>query len=120
LQADVKVFPGAPLSVRERRTVWFLAQGLTYTSAARRMGLHPATVKAAGGRVLVKLEAANMVQAVFIATSAGIIGRYIDCGTRAAYLRHLARKEITCHACRMANAEHARAQRAGELRKKES
>lgn len=122
LQASVSTaHPGAPLTALERYTLWHLAQGMTYGSLARKRGRHVQTLKAEGARILVKLRAHNMTQAVFLAVDAGIIGRYLDCGTRNAYLRHRRRGESTCMACRLDNAEHSRAQRAGELkRKKES
>lgn len=121
LQASVKwrPTPGAPLSKGERTTLWYLAQGHTYRSAARARGIGVDGIRTQVRSILGKTGSTSTAQAVFVALNSGVIGQYLDCGTRNAYLRHRKRGETTCLACRLANAEHSRAQRAGDLRKKE-
>lgn len=103
--------PGGELSKLERKVLWHAAQGLTVAATARALGKSAPAVQDARHRLLGKLDATSVVQAVHLAHVAGLIGTYADCGDRAAYLRHLRRRDPTCTACRAANARNAQAQR---------
>lgn len=107
--------PGGKLTPLERTVLWHAAQGLTIAATARAMSKSAPAVQDARHRLLGKLGAASLVQAVHIAGMAGLIGQYEDCGDRAAYLRHLRRREDACLACRAANARHEADRRAGRL-----
>ena len=107
--------PGGKLSRLERTVLWHAAQGLTIAATARAMDKSAPAVQDARHRLLKKLDAASIVHAVHLAGMAGLIGQYPDCGDRAAYLRHLRRREPACLACRAANAVHEADRRAGRL-----
>lgn len=103
------------LSDRQRRILWHRAQGLSGPQVARAEHIAVGTVDWHERVIRHALHAANITNAVWVATLAGLIGQYPDCGDRAAYLRHLRRKETPCPACRAANARHGVEQRAGRL-----
>ncbi|MGD4206347.1 response regulator transcription factor, partial [Xanthomonas citri pv. citri] len=63
----------AELSDREREIFTLVGQGLTNTEIAQRLHLSESTVKAHFGRVLLKLELSNRVQAVILAYERGIV-----------------------------------------------
>lgn len=106
---------GQPLTARETACLWSLAQGKTYAAMAREWKITEKGAASSGHRLLVKLGAAVAAQAVHIGMCRGLIGMYEDCGDRAAYLRHLARREPADPKCLLANAVHSREQRAGRL-----
>ncbi|MGW0032082.1 LuxR C-terminal-related transcriptional regulator [Streptomyces sp. NPDC003314] len=108
--------PGSKLTDLERKVLWHAAQGLTIAATARVMGKSAPAVQDARHRLLAKLRATSLVQAVHLAGMAGIIGAYEGCGDRAAYLRHLRRRETPCPACRAANARNQAARRAAEFK----
>jgi len=104
------------LSSRQKTILWHRAQGLTGPQIARQMCLAVATVNYHEQMICHALEAVNITHAVHLGHLQHLIGSRPDCGDRAAYLRHLRRKEQACPACKAANAEHAVAQRAGQLK----
>lgn len=107
---------GAGLTANELGVLRGAAAGQTYAVIGRQLGLNEKSIAKIAFRAARKLGARNITNAVWVATLTGVIGRYPDCGDRAAYLRHLRRKETPCPACRAANARHGVAQRAGQLR----
>jgi len=64
----------AALSPRERDVFIEVGRGLTNAEIARALHLSESTVKAHFGRILVKLELANRVQAVIRAYELGVVG----------------------------------------------
>lgn len=112
--------PGPDLTPNERAVLWGAAQGETYARIASRLGYAEKSVNKMAFRLARKLDARSITHAVHLAHIRGLIGTYPDCGDRAAYLRHLRRREPTCTACRAANARHAVDQRAGRLTQQEA
>lgn len=110
---------GPELTEAERRLLYSMAHGARYKQVAHAEGVHVQTVKARGFRAVHKLGAATLAEAVAIALLDGLIGRYEDCGTHAAYQRHRRRREHPDALCLSAKAEHDRAYRARNTRKKE-
>lgn len=102
-----------PLTERQRAALWLRAQGLTEASVGRRLEppITAAGVESLIKKAVVRLEARSLTNAIFIALNTGVIGPYLDCGTRKAYLRHLRREEPSCVACRRANSERVLSQR---------
>jgi DNA-binding CsgD family transcriptional regulator len=107
---------GTELTRIEHLMLWHAAHGHTYASMARSLGYTRQSAANIGVRIVRKLGAANITNAVYLAVSNNLIGTHPDCGDRAAYLRHLRSKEPPCRACKNANATHAVAQRAGLLK----
>ncbi|MFJ9037939.1 hypothetical protein ACIRF8_15270 [Streptomyces sp. NPDC102406] len=107
---------GTGLTRIEHLMLWHAAHGYTYASMARALGYTRLSAANIGVRIARKLGAANITHAVYLATERNLIGTHPDCGDRAAYQRHLHRKEPACRACKNANAAHAVAQRAGLLK----
>lgn len=105
----------ADLSERQRRILWLRAQGLSGPQAARHECIAVGTLAYHEQVIVTRLRARNITHAVHLATLADMLGPRIDCGDRAAYLRHIRRKEPTDRACRAAHARHAVLQRAGLL-----
>ena len=103
------------LSVRQRQILWLRAQGLSGPQIARREHIAIGTLAYHEQVIVTRLEARNITHAVHLAGMAGLIGEREDCGDRAAYLRHLRRREDACLACRAANARHEADRRAGRL-----
>lgn len=64
----------AALTDRERDVFVQIARGLTNAEISRSLHLSESTVKAHFGRILVKLDLANRVQAVILAYELGIVG----------------------------------------------
>lgn len=64
----------AALSEREREVFVLVGRGLTNTEIAAALHLSESTVKAHFGRILVKLELGNRVQAVIRAYELGVVG----------------------------------------------
>jgi DNA-binding CsgD family transcriptional regulator len=92
---------GQPLSERETRVLWMIAQGNTCKMVARMVTprVTENTIKATSHHILVKLGASTITHAVFIALTQGLIGTHADCGDRAAYMRHRRRGETACAKC---------------------
>lgn len=103
------------LTDREGEVLVRMANGETYARIARDLGCSDRTASWIGQQVMRKLGAKSIAQAVHLAHIAGLLGPEPQCGSRAAYLRHLRRGE-DCDPCRAANARHGVAQRAGRLR----
>ncbi|MFI2354724.1 LuxR C-terminal-related transcriptional regulator [Streptomyces anulatus] len=104
------------LSPRQRTILWHRAQGLTGPQIAHTMHLAVATISYHERIICHTLRATNITHAVHLGHLHHLIDSRPDCGDRAAYLRHLRRKERACPACKAANAEHSVAQRAGQLK----
>ena len=64
---------GARLSARERAIVLLMGHGLTNKMIARRLGIAPDTVKAHAKRIFSKLTAQSRAQAVYRASTLGLI-----------------------------------------------
>lgn len=101
------------LTDRQRTALWLRAQGLTADAIGKRLS---PPCRASGAQNLLHkamktLDAADSSNAVFRAMATGVIGPYMDCGTRKAYERHLRRDEVTCVACRVGNTERVTGQR---------
>lgn len=103
------------MSSRQRAVLWHRAHGLSGPQIARVLGIAVSTVDYHERVVCHLLRAVNITHAVHLGHLADAIGEWADCGTRAAYLRHMRRGGPACRACRAANAAHGVAQRAGEL-----
>ncbi|MFC8273787.1 LuxR C-terminal-related transcriptional regulator [Streptomyces sp. NPDC057271] len=103
------------LSDRQRRILWLRAQGLSGPQIARHEHIAVSTVDWHERVIRHQCKALNIAHAVHLAGMAGLIGQRPDCGDRAAYLRHLRRREDPCLACRAANARHEADRRAGRL-----
>lgn len=103
------------LTARQREVLWHRAQGLTGPQIARVLSLAVSTVSYRERCIVHVLDARNITHAVYLATEQHLIGARLDCGDRAAYVRHRRRGEIPCAACKAANARHGVEQRAGLL-----
>ncbi|WP_159030388.1 LuxR C-terminal-related transcriptional regulator [Streptomyces sp. CB01201] len=100
------------LTAQQREVLWLRAQGLSGPQIARHLSLAVSTIDYRERCIVHALDAANITNAVHLATAEGLIGRYADCGDRAAYLRHWRRGEIACPACKAANARRQAERRA--------
>lgn len=94
---------GTALTPRETEYLQAVARGATHRELARRWGVTENTARSTGHRVIAKLGAATMANAVHIAWAAGLMGSREDCGTRGSYERHRKKGEYTDPACRRAN-----------------
>ena len=89
----------APLTYREHRYLWLIAvQGLTPREAFAEMGCKSSP--SVNTRILDKLNARRIEQAIFFAGQLDLIGPYADCGTMPGYRAHGGRHEDPCRACR--------------------
>lgn len=86
------------LTPRERKYLWYIAQGLTPREAFPLMGCKSSP--SVNTRVCEKLGARRIEQAIFKACMIDLIGPHLDCGTAAGYKAHHGRHEDACRACR--------------------
>jgi DNA-binding NarL/FixJ family response regulator len=93
------------LTERQRRVLWLESMGYTRSGIAQETGWTLSNVKDLCQRTHRKLRAASAAQAVRIGLLDGHIGPYEDCGSLAAYRRHIKRDEATCPACKRGNRE---------------
>lgn len=101
------------LTNRQREALWLCAQGLTAEAIGRRLQ-PPCSGPGAQDLIhksIVALDARNATNAVFKALTLGVLGPYLNCGSRKAYLRHIRANEQSCIACRKANTAFVQAQR---------
>lgn len=91
------------LTERQCRVLWLLSMGRSRTDIAREPGHTPGSVDAACTRIFALLGAASAAQAVRNGLLNGHIGPYEDCGSLAAYRRHIKRDEPICAACKRGN-----------------
>lgn len=94
----------AGVPARQWQLLQRVAHGATYRQVASEWGIAEITVRGYGHRLMRALGASTIAHAVHIAHSRGLIGPKPDCGTRAAYRRHVVAGEPTDMACRVANA----------------
>lgn len=90
--------PPPYLTPRERKYLWYIAQGLTPREAFPLMGCKSSP--SVNTRVCEKLGARRIEQAIFKACMIDLIGPHLDCGTAAGYKAHHGRHEDACRACR--------------------
>ena len=93
------------LTERQRRVLWLESMGYTRSGIAQETGWALSNVKDLCQRVHRNLGAVSAAQAVRIGLLDGHIGPWEDCGSRAAYRRHIKRDESTCPACKRGNKE---------------
>ena len=93
----------AGLTVRQWELLLRVTQGATYRQVASEWCVAEITVRCYGHRLMRALGAHTIAHAVHIAHSRGLIGPKPDCGDRAAYARHIRRKEAPDKACLLAN-----------------
>jgi DNA-binding NarL/FixJ family response regulator len=97
--------PTPPAFTRfQRRVLWHLSQGYTVKGTAEQLTTVRQSVVDSLVIIRRKAGAATTTQAVLNAYLMGAYGPRENCGTRAAYLRHLEAEEDACPACRRANA----------------
>lgn len=98
-----------PVVLTERQTcvLWLLSVGRSREDVAQATGCTLSNVKGICQRIQTKLGAANTAHAVRIGLLEGHIGPYEDCGSLAAYRRHIKADEPTCPACKRGNRERA-------------
>jgi DNA-binding NarL/FixJ family response regulator len=96
------------LTERQRRVLWLLSVGRTRAEIVLLIpGETDGGVRGACARIYALLNSATAAQAVRNGLLGGHIGPYEDCGTLAAYRRHIKREEPTCPACKRGNRERA-------------
>jgi DNA-binding NarL/FixJ family response regulator len=100
----------------QKRILWLLSEGNTYPQIAERTGSPVTRVQATLSRIIMLLGARNGPHAVRIGLLDGHIGPWEDCGTLAAWRRHIHRDEQTCPACKRGNAERVALQAAMKRR----
>ncbi|MFH8805209.1 hypothetical protein ACH4F6_37665 [Streptomyces sp. NPDC017936] len=108
----------AVLTDRQRRILWLLSTGYTREDIVREIpGETPGGIKSACTRIFRLLDAATAAQAVRNGLLNGHIGPYADCGTLAAYRKHIKRDETICAACKRGNRERVEAEAALKTRR---
>lgn len=90
--------PDNPLTAREHRYLWLIAQGNTPREAFVAMGLKSSP--SIDTRIRHKLKARRIEHAIFIASQLDLIGPREECGTVHGYRRHHGMHEEPCRACR--------------------
>jgi len=93
------------LTERQGRVLWLLSVGRSRSEIAREPGNTTGSVDAACTRIFALLDASSAAQAVRNGLLDGHIGPYDDCGSLAAYRRHIKRDEPICAACKRGNRE---------------
>jgi len=86
--------------------------GYTTAATARSLGKSMPAVQDARHRLLVKLGAQSMPQAVWLACRAGVLEPQRRHGDRAGYRQHERRGEPACDGCKAGNARYHEARRA--------
>lgn len=109
--------PPVVLTEVQRRVLWLQSVGVPQTEIARRLNRSLWGVKDASKRILHLLGAGTTAQAVRNGLLDGHIGPYEDCGSLAAYRRHIRDEEPTCPACKRGNRERADTEAALRLRR---
>lgn len=104
------------LTERQRRVLWMLSTGHTYDSIARALHSHPVNIRKSCSRVYSLMGASSAAQAVRNGLLNGHIGPDKDCGSLAAYRRHIKRDESVCAACKRGNRERMDADAARRIR----
>jgi DNA-binding CsgD family transcriptional regulator len=103
-----------PLSARDKEVLWLMSQGLTYYQVGHKLGMSEQGAKSAARRVMIRMGSRNITHAVSVGLLEGLIGRWPECGTHAAYQKHRRLYQTADPACLIDKARHDRAQRAGE------
>lgn len=103
---------GQPLTDKDRLVLYLFSQGYSIKQVARRIGVHEVTIRQRSAAIRIKLDARTTAEAVAQAIWSGQIGRDRDCGTPAAYHRHLRRGVPSDPACLIRRATDARKYRA--------
>ena len=93
------------LTERQTRVLWLLSMGHSRAGIVRETGSTHGSVEAACTRIFALLDASSAAQAVRNGLLGGHIGPYEDCGSLAAYRRHIKRDEPICAACKRGNRE---------------
>lgn len=105
------------LTERQTRVLWLLSMGYTREDIIKETEETPGTVKSSCARIFRQLGATTAAQAVRNGLLGGLIGPYADCGSLAAYRRHIKREEATCPACKRGNRERVEAEAALQNRR---
>lgn len=97
----------APVVLTELQTrrLWLLSTGRTCADIARDEGTAPSVVRKSCVRLYSLMGASTAAHAVRNGLLRGFIGPYDDCGSQAAYRRHIKRDEPVCAACKRGNRE---------------
>lgn len=95
------------LTERQSRVLWLLSTGRTREDIWRMPGETRSSVDHACTRIFCLLGASTAPHAVRNGLLAGHIGPYEDCGTLAAYRRHVKRDEPVCPCCKRGSRERA-------------
>lgn len=92
--------PAIVLTERQTHILWMLSVGRTRAEIVETTRSTKGAVDAACARIHVLLNASSAAQAVRNGLLLGFIGPYEDCGSLAAYRRHLKNEEPVCPACK--------------------
>lgn len=98
------------LTERQRRVLWLVSVGKTTAEISREYTNYPRNVTKMCGKIYRTVGAKTPAQAVRNGLLLGVIGPYEDCGSLAAYRRHIQREETTCAACKRGNRERLEAE----------
>lgn len=102
--------PGGTLTNLETLVLRSAAEGLTIKATARKLGKSPPAVQDARHRLMGKLGATSLVNAVHLAYQAGIFRRQRH-GDHAGYVAHTRRHEPPCDACVQGELDYQRQRR---------
>lgn len=99
--------PPVVLTERQARVLWLLSTGKTCTDIARESNpvSTPSIIRKACARIYEIMGVSTAAHAVRDGLLRGLIGPYEDCGSLAAYRRHIKRDEPVCAACKRGNRE---------------